>query len=247
MALILLVTACNPGTETPEPTLAPTSVPTTAPTAVSEGAEELAVVATADPNEPVTVVTPEAVGVCTASPLPELPVRVADETDYSMGASIEDATVIIYEYSDFQCPGCGGMYPVVEALLEDNPQVALVYRHFPLDFHPLAPITAQAAEAAGAQGKFWEMQHMLFDKKADWEALTVETIRPVLTSYAEALELDVEAFDAALDAGTYAEKVRPASTRRAWHSGCRARRVLSSTTSSFPRILACHIRVSSGS
>ena len=162
LALVLLITACSRGTTTPEPTAAPTSEPTSMPTAPAADTENPEVPAMADPNEPVTVVAPETPGVCEASPLPELPVRPADETDYVKGASLEDAEIILYEYSDFQCPGCSGMYPIVEAFAAQNPEMALVYRHFPLDFHALAPITAEAAEAAGAQGKFWEMhEHAL--------------------------------------------------------------------------------------
>ncbi|MCU0519114.1 MAG: peptidylprolyl isomerase [Anaerolineae bacterium] len=208
LALILLVTACKPGTGTPEPTTPPTTAPTTPPTAVAGTAEGLATPVIGDPNEPVTVVTPEVPGVCTASPLPQLPVRAVDDTDHVKGASIADADLVLYEYSDFQCPGCGGMYPIVEMFVEQNPNVALVYRHFPLDFHALAPITAEASEAAGAQGKFWEMHDLLFDNTAQWSTLTVETIRPVLTSYAQTLQLDVDAFNAALDGGTYTEKVK---------------------------------------
>ena len=207
LALVLLMTACKPGAGTTEPTAAPTTAPTTAPTAQPADVSAPTAVAVADPNEPVTVVAPETPGVCTAPPLPELPVRVADETDYAKGASLETADMVIYEYSDFQCPGCDGMAPIMDMFLEDNPTIALVYRHFPLSFHAHAQITAEAAEAAGAQGKFWEMHDMIFENVGVWSSLTAETIRPALTGYAKALGLDVEAFDAALDNGTYTEKV----------------------------------------
>lgn len=207
LALMLLITACKPGSGTAEPTVAPTMAPTAAPTAQPADVVAPTEIAMGDPNEPVTVVAAETPGVCTASPLPELPVRVADETDYVKGASLETAEMVIYEYSDFQCPGCNGMAPILSMFLEEHTNIALVYRHFPLSFHTHAQITAQAAEAAGAQGKFWEMHDMLFENTSTWTSLTAETIRPVLTGYAEALDLDVEAFNAALDNGTYAEKV----------------------------------------
>ncbi len=208
LVLMLLVTACKPGAGTAEPTAAPTTAPTAAPTTQSEDVAVPTEITMGDPNEPVTVVAAETPGVCTASPLPELPVRVADETDYVKGASLETAEMVIYEYSDFQCPGCSGMSTVVDMLLEENPGIALVYRHFPLSFHALAQIAAEATEAAGAQGKFWEMHDMLFGNTNSWTSLTPETIRPVLTGYAEALDLDVEAFNAALDNGTFTEKVK---------------------------------------
>ncbi len=178
LALMLLVTACKPGAGTAEPTVAPTTAPTTAPTAQPADVVAPTEIAMGDPNEPVTVVAAETPGVCTASPLPELPVRVADETDYVKGASLETAEMVIYEYSDFQCPGCDGMAPILSMFLEEHPNIALVYRHFPLSFHTHAQITAEAAEAAGAQGKFWEMHDMLFENTSTWSSLTAETILP---------------------------------------------------------------------
>ena len=120
---------------------------------------------------------PQSVGSCTAQPLPELEVRPVDDTDWVKGASAEDAELTIYEYSDFQCPGCGALAPVLQQFLDDNPEVRLVYRHFPLDFHEHAFITAEAAEAAGAQGKFWEMHDMIFENKAEWEPLSQDEAR----------------------------------------------------------------------
>jgi protein-disulfide isomerase/cyclophilin family peptidyl-prolyl cis-trans isomerase len=139
--------------------------------------------------------------------LPELPVRPVDDTDWIKGASEQDAEITIYEYSDFQCPGCAGMYPVLRAFVENNPNVRLVYRHFPLDFHALAQITAEASEAAGAQGKFWEMHDLLFDNTQEWSGLSIDDIRPKLSEYAETLNLDVAQFDKDLDEGVYTAKV----------------------------------------
>jgi protein-disulfide isomerase/cyclophilin family peptidyl-prolyl cis-trans isomerase len=193
LILILLLSAC--GTRaTPEPTATPTVTPPATPAA-------------ADPTGPLTVMTPETVAICEAAPLPELPIREADDTDYVKGAPLDEAEMVIYGYSDFQCPGCGGMYPVVEAFLELNPEVAFVYRHFPLDFHEHAGITAEAAEAAGAQGKFWEMHDLLFDRLREWNGLSATAILDQLSTYAEELDLDVDAFDTALAEGTYTAKV----------------------------------------
>jgi protein-disulfide isomerase/cyclophilin family peptidyl-prolyl cis-trans isomerase len=214
LALILLVlAACSGNGATPAPTPVPTEVSESEP--VGDPAEdpgvtepEMPTVApTGDPSEPVVVTPPEELAVCEAAALPELPVRPVDETDWVKGASEADATMTIYEYSDFQCPGCAGMYPVLQAFLDDHPDVRLVYRHFPLDFHPLAMVTAEATEAAGAQGKFWEMHDLLFDRAAIWSAMTEEEVRTAMSEYAAELDLDVEAFDAALDEGTYVEKI----------------------------------------
>lgn len=78
--------------------------------------------------------------------------------------------VLIEEYSDFQCPACGSMYPLLKENVEANiDTTALVYKHFPLtQIHPFADIAARAAEAAGKQGKFWEMHDLLFERQGDW-------------------------------------------------------------------------------
>jgi protein-disulfide isomerase/cyclophilin family peptidyl-prolyl cis-trans isomerase len=209
LVVALMLTACKQGT--PEATAEPTAVPTApaATTTAEPGGDEETTVppAAGDPNEPVEVTPPEEPGICEAAPLPELPVRPVDDTDWVKGASEEDAEITIYEYSDFQCPGCGGMYPVLRQFVENNPNVRLVYRHFPLDFHELAQITAEASEAAGAQGKFWEMHDLLFDRTQEWGSLSETDIRPKLSEYAEMLDLDVELFDKELDEGVHTAKV----------------------------------------
>ena len=78
-----------------------------------------------------------------------------------------DAPVTLVEYADFQCPYCGDAYPVVRSLLERfGDRVRFVFRHMPLDdLHPRAQAAAEAAEAAGAQGRFWEMHDRLFENQ----------------------------------------------------------------------------------
>lgn len=208
LAIIMLVSACGSGADA-TPTAVPTDVPAPEPTAApTEAPAVQPTVALADPSEPVSVTPPAELGYCEPAPLPELPARPVDDTDWVKGASAEDAEITVIEYSDFQCPGCGGIYPILGAFLEGNPNVRLVYRHFPLDFHQHAYITAEAAEAAGVQGKFWEMHDLLFDQAAEWSVLSEVEVRSLMSVYAEDLDLDVEAFDAALDDGTYTEKVQ---------------------------------------
>lgn len=75
----------------------------------------------------------------------------------------KDAKVYLVEYSDFQCPACGAFAPVVESLAEKQKDNLLVaYRHYPLPLHQFAVPAALAAEAAGAQNKFWEAAKYLF-------------------------------------------------------------------------------------
>lgn len=210
LVVALMLTACKPAAPeaTVEPTVLPTAAPTVAPTSSGAGQEDpVAPPVVGDPSEPVVESPPEVPGFCEAAPLPELPIRPLDETDWVMGASEADAEITIFEYSDFQCPGCAGMYPVVEAFVESYPNVRLVYRHFPLDFHLNAGVAAEAAEAAGAQDKFWEMHDLLFDSSQEWGVLAETDFREKLSEYAEMLDLDVGQFDKDMADGTYTAKV----------------------------------------
>ena len=101
-----------------------------------------------------------------AAPQPELAVLA---TDHILGSA--QAPVTIVEYSDFQCPFCrsffDGAYPELKKEYIDTSKVRLVYRHFPLSFHPLAQKSAEASECAGEQGKFWEMHDAIFYEQGE--------------------------------------------------------------------------------
>ena len=115
----------------------------------------------------------------------------------------EDATVTLVEYGDFQCPYCGEAYPVVHELLERfGAQLRFVFRHMPLpDLHPRAPFAAEAAEAAGAQGRFWEMHDRLFEHQLQLDD-------DELRDHAEAVGVDDAArFDAELRERVYQARV----------------------------------------
>jgi protein-disulfide isomerase len=81
-----------------------------------------------------------------------------------------DADVELVEYSDFQCPACSAMYPVVkELMVEHGDKIRFEYRHFPIErIHPYAVQAAVAAEAAGQQGKFYEFHDLLFENQQTW-------------------------------------------------------------------------------
>ena len=112
-----------------------------------------------------------------------------------------DALVNIVEFSDFQCPFCSRVNPQIERVMKDYAgKVRLYFKHYPLSFHQDAPLASQAALAAGAQGKFWEMHDKLF---ANQQALK----RPDLDRYAQELGLDMGKFKQALDAQTYKARV----------------------------------------
>ena len=126
----------------------------------------------------------------TAESVVDLADPVDPERDHVRGPV--DAPVTVVEYGDFECPYCGQAESVVRELLADFGDVRYVWRHLPLpDVHPHAQLAAEAAEAAGLQGAFWEMRDLLFDNQ---DALTVKD----LLRHAADLGLDVEAFGKAL-------------------------------------------------
>jgi len=114
-----------------------------------------------------------------------------------------DAPVTLVECGDYECPYCGEAYPIVKAIQERlGDQVCFVFRNFPLtEVHPHAEEAAEAAEAAAAQGKFWEMHDLLYENQ---DALEPED----LVQYARALKLDLKRFVLEMREHVYAERVR---------------------------------------
>ena len=117
------------------------------------------------------------------------------------------ATVTLVEFSDFQCPACGVYYPMVLQVIKDfTGKMNFVYRNFPLtDLHPNAQPAAYAAEAAGLQGKYWEMHDALFTKQNDWSAST--TPLDIFAQYAMTLGLNADQFKKDMDSDTVKKKV----------------------------------------
>jgi protein-disulfide isomerase len=130
----------------------------------------------------------------------ELLVPVSD-VDHVLGSA--HAAVTIVEYGDFECPNCKQAAPTAKQLLgRFADRVRLVFRHFPLEeVHPHALLAAQAAEAAGAQGKFWPMHDLLFENQLH---LKLRQLR----GYAEKLELDMERYDSEMKDELYLQRVR---------------------------------------
>jgi len=113
-------------------------------------------------------------------------------SDHVQGSVTAPVTVI--EYSDFQCPACESFYWSVSRLLqeESSTTLRLVYRHFPLPQHANAIPASMAAEAAGLQGKFWEMYDLIFKNHTDWTESSDPT--KVFIGYATTLGLDINKF-----------------------------------------------------
>jgi protein-disulfide isomerase len=105
------------------------------------------------------------------------------------------AAVTIMEFSDFQCPYCARVAPTLKRIRETyGDQVRLVYRDFPLSFHPDAAKAAEAAACAGDQGKFWEMHDKIFENPGRMGVADLKT-------HAAELSLDAPAFAQCLDSG----------------------------------------------
>lgn len=123
------------------------------------------------------------------------------ERDHALGP--EDAPVTLVEYGDLECPYCRQVNPVIRELRRRlGGRLRYVFRHFPIrSTHVHAQLAAEAAEAAGAQGKFWEMQEFILEHQ---EALDESH----LLEYATELDLDLERFKEDLDAHAYAERVK---------------------------------------
>jgi protein-disulfide isomerase len=123
-----------------------------------------------------------------------------DKTDHILGP--ETARVTVVEYCDFECSKCGMAYPAVKILLKHfENRVRFVYRHFSqIEEHPHVELAAEAAEAAGAQRKFWPMHDMLFEHQTHLKLKD-------LCHYAEQLELDLERFAYELKDQVYRQRV----------------------------------------
>lgn len=121
--------------------------------------------------------------------------------DHSLGA--EHSPVTVVEYGDFECPTCKQAAPAVKMVLDRfGNRIRFVFRHFPVEAaHPHAMHAAQAAEAAGGQGKFWQMHDLLFENQRH---LKIANLR----EYAERLDLEMPRFIAEMDDEIYLQRVR---------------------------------------
>ena len=135
-------------------------------------------------------------------------------TDHTVGTPHAPVTVV--EYGDFECPTCKQAAPAVKLLLERFAgRVLFVFRHFPLEaIHPHALRAAEAAEVAGAQGKFWEMHDLLFQNQ---QHLKLKQLH----GYAEQLQLDMARYTAEMDDEIYLPAHSRAHQRSGTDSGVR--------------------------
>jgi protein-disulfide isomerase len=131
----------------------------------------------------------------------DLTLPVDADRDHVQGPA--DAPVTLVEYGDYECPFCGAAYPIVKRVQEQmGNRLRFVFRNFPITTsHPHAERAAEAAEAAAAQGRFWEMHDYLYEHQQHLEDTD-------LHGYAESLDLDVDRFDRELAENAHAARVR---------------------------------------
>jgi protein-disulfide isomerase len=104
-----------------------------------------------------------------------------------------EAPVTLEEFGDFECPSCAKLATFIDQLIKEyHPRVRLIFRNFSLPMHQFARDAALAAEAAGLQGRYWEMHDMLFQEQRVWSSATEAQL--LFDTYAEALGLDLNQF-----------------------------------------------------
>jgi protein-disulfide isomerase len=127
--------------------------------------------------------------------------------DHTFGKT--DSKVILIEYGDFQCPSCGGAHPQIKEITEEyKDKILFIFRNFPLTtIHPNARASSAAAEAAGLQGKYWEMHNLVFEEQDEWKALTGQERTDKFVSYALSLDLDKNRFVADMASASINQKI----------------------------------------
>ena len=118
-----------------------------------------------------------------------------------------DAPIKIEEFGDFECPPCGIFHPILEQMkAEFGDKLQITFREFPLvPTHQHALAAASAAEAAGLQGKFWEMHDLLYEHQSDWKKEF--DVRPIFEGYAKQIGVDVERYKRDMNGDLVAQRI----------------------------------------
>lgn len=119
-------------------------------------------------------------------------VKLGADPPHALGAV--DAPVLIEEFGDFECPPCGLLHPILKSMkAEFGPRLVIVFRQFPMvSLHRHAMAAARASEAAGLQGKFWEMYDLLYENQQTWHEAS--DAGPIFEQYAVRIGLDLDRF-----------------------------------------------------
>jgi protein-disulfide isomerase len=133
---------------------------------------------------------------------PKLVIPVDPSRDHVQGDP--KAILTLVEYGDYQCPFCGAAYPEVKKVQKElGPKLRFVFRNFPLtNVHGFAMVAAETAEAAGAQGKFWEMHDFLYEHQRTLGD------HSVVLGYAKKIGLDTQKFERDISQHVYEKRVK---------------------------------------
>jgi protein-disulfide isomerase len=135
------------------------------------------------------------------------------EPAHTRGSS--DAPVMIEEYADFECGGCGVVHPIMKQMEKEfGSRIVVVFREYPLSVHKNGLTAAQAAESAGLQGKFWEMHDLLFENQKTWHAAA--EVLPLYREYANQIGLSVEKFERDMASDVVKSRISADHERAAW-------------------------------
>src|SRR5678816_130600 len=118
-----------------------------------------------------------------------------------------NAPVRLEEFGDFECPPCGIFHPILKQMQEEfGDKLQVTFREYPLvPAHQHALAAASAAEAAGLQGKFWEMHHLLYDHQNEWKKEF--NVRPIFEGYAKQIGLDIERYKRDMNGDLVAQRI----------------------------------------
>lgn len=127
--------------------------------------------------------------------------------DHTKGSDKNE--IILVEYGDYQCPSCGQAFAGVNTVIDEyNDDVTFVFRNFPLtSIHPNAKAASAVAEAAGLQGKYWEMHDVLYTNQDDWSTLDASKRTDVFTQYATTIGLNIDTFKTDLTSKPVNQKI----------------------------------------
>ena len=135
--------------------------------------------------------------------------QTGDIEEHVYPSSNKNAKVVLIEYGDFQCPACATMSPKLKALSEEyGDKIAVVFRNFPLSGRPNSLSAAAAAEAAGLQGKYWEMHDLLYEKQTEWGSANATERTEFYKKYAKEVGVkDEEKFIADMKSSNISKKI----------------------------------------
>lgn len=142
-----------------------------------------------------------------AAPQPTSDVQLVREDSHRLTTPATEKAQLV-EFLDFECEACGSMYPIMEDMKKEfGDRITIINRYFPLPSHKNSATAALAVEAAAQQGKYEQMYSKMFQTQSQWGEQQ-ETRAPLFRTFAQELELDMTAYDAAVADEKTKERIR---------------------------------------